>query len=715
MLHKLKHLYTFGAFTLNASDRVLLHGEREVKLGPTAFDLLHFFVGRPGTLVNREELKLAVWGNEHIVDNNVDQKIAEVRMALLQCEPSAGEYIQNVRGHGWRFVAPVTERSEARLPKEEALPEAVPSPLAPPSVTASAPVVRALPRRWLVPASIAAAAVALGVMIVDSGTGRGAPTPGVLHYDKLTSDGRPKFGPLVTDGRFVYFATLANAEAGVQFAAAVPVLGGDVVSPSAPLAPPFFIWDIARSTGDLLYSRPAGNTWALSVWRQKEREMESGPGDPNARISPDGRSIASVAGHPPTSELIVSDLGPSPNIRKIPIHGVIGLPSWSPDGNRIRFAVQDAVSETSVFWEVRRDGSNLHSLPFHSEPGYAFRAGGWSADALYFIYTENRVDHPNCNLWILSENPALGRGQPMRLTNGPVSFESVALGADSSTVFALGANFNSELARFDSKSREFVTFWKGVPAVDVAFSNDGSRAAYRRLPEDTLWISRADGSEAQQLTQPPLEVYQPHWSPDGSRIAFVGRVPGKPYRIFVISATGGRPEAIKPVDLFDHGVPSWSADGKHLVFGERRQRKPDTEMLIHLLDLTSGAETILPDSRGKWSPRWSPGGRYIVAVTTDFRSLVLFDWQAQRWTTLYSGSGIDDATWSLDGRFVHFRARTEHGQALFRVRVADATIEQLAMYPVSEQDWAGVAPDGSPLVLRSTRIEEIYRLDLKLP
>lgn len=161
----------------------------------------------------------------------------------------------------------------------------------------------------------------------------------------------------------------------------------------------------------------------------------------------------------------------------------------------------------------------------------------------------------------------------MRLTNGPVSFDSVALGADASTVFALGTNFNSELARFDSKHREFVPFWKGVPAIDVAFSNDGSQAAYRRLPEDTLWISRSDGSEARQPTQPPLEAYQPHWSPDGARIAFMGRTPGKPYRIFVISPAVGTPQAIKPDDAFDQGVPSWSADGKHLVFGERRQNE----------------------------------------------------------------------------------------------------------------------------------------------
>jgi Tol biopolymer transport system component len=303
------------------------------------------------------------------------------------------------------------------------------------------------------------------------------------------------------------------------------------------------------------------------------------------------------------------------------------------------------------------------------------------------------------------------------LTNGPVSFEDAVLAPDGSKLFARGVDSSSELAQFDSKRGEFVPFWNGVPAVDVSFSNNGARAAYRRLPEDTLWVSRSDGSERRQLTQPPLKAYQPHWSPDGTRIAFMGQMTNGPSRILVVSSAGGTPQAIMPNDAFDQGVPSWSADGRHLVFGELRLRKSDSEMLIHLFDLTSRTETILPDSLGKWTPRWSPDGRYIVALATDFRSLVLvlFDWQAQRWTTLATGSQIDDPRWSLDSQFVHFSGQTAQGGALFRVRIADAEVERLAMQPISEHHWSGVSPHGSPLVLNSRRIEEIYALDLKLP
>jgi Tol biopolymer transport system component len=48
---------------------------------------------------------------------------------------------------------------------------------------------------------------------------------------------------------------------------------------------------------------------------------------------------------------------------------------------------------------------------------------------------------------------------------------------------------------------------------------------YVSYPENTLWRSKADGSEKLQLTYSHLLVVQPHWSPDGKRIAFTGLEP----------------------------------------------------------------------------------------------------------------------------------------------------------------------------------------------
>jgi Tol biopolymer transport system component len=138
-------------------------------------------------------------------------------------------------------------------------------------------------------------------------------------------------------------------------------------------------------------------------------------------------------------------------------------------------------------------------------------------------------------------------------------------------------------------------------------------------------------------------------------------------------------------------------------------------MVIRTLDLDSGTETVLAGSKGKWSPRWSPDGRYILAATTDASELHLFDCKSRRWKPLASLRAINDPTWSSDGRFVHLTASTERGIALFRIKVADGKREELALRPEFEYSWSGVAPDGSPLTLRSIKLEEIYALDLRLP
>ena len=126
MPEKPKHIYSFGPFRLNAADCVLLCHGQEIKLEPRAFDLLQFFAAHSGELVNREQLKLGVWGTSNLDDNNVDQKIAAVRRALFQNDGSR-EYIQNRRGRGWRFVADVTEQVEV----QEASPTVVTTPAAP--------------------------------------------------------------------------------------------------------------------------------------------------------------------------------------------------------------------------------------------------------------------------------------------------------------------------------------------------------------------------------------------------------------------------------------------------------------------------------------------------------------------------------------------------------------------------------------------------------
>ncbi len=84
-----------------ASQRVTAEGE-PVRLGPTEYRLLHFFISHPERVYTREQVLDRVWGqNVYVEERTVDVHIRRLRKAL---EPYGYDgMIQTVRGTGYRF------------------------------------------------------------------------------------------------------------------------------------------------------------------------------------------------------------------------------------------------------------------------------------------------------------------------------------------------------------------------------------------------------------------------------------------------------------------------------------------------------------------------------------------------------------------------------------------------------------------------------------
>ena len=121
--------------------------------------------------------------------------------------------------------------------------------------------------------------------------------------------------------------------------------------------------------------------------------------------------------------------------------------------------------------------------------------------------------------------------------------------------------------RFDAKASRFEPLLGGLQGGFLDYSWDGRWVAWVDLRELTLWRSRADGSEPLQLTTPPLAVGLVRWSPDGKRLAFVGKPPDSLPRIYVMPSDGGTPEPVSPPEKGEVWDPWWMPDGKTVVWG----------------------------------------------------------------------------------------------------------------------------------------------------
>lgn len=101
-----KELYEFDKFRLEVSERILWRENERVPLSEKAFDTLVALVRRGNHLVGKDELLAEVWADAIVEENNLDKNISILRRALGERD-GKGKFIETVRGHGFRFVAPV--------------------------------------------------------------------------------------------------------------------------------------------------------------------------------------------------------------------------------------------------------------------------------------------------------------------------------------------------------------------------------------------------------------------------------------------------------------------------------------------------------------------------------------------------------------------------------------------------------------------------------
>jgi eukaryotic-like serine/threonine-protein kinase len=573
-------------------------------------------------------------------------------------------------------------------------------------------------------------AVGLGILVVALSFAayialRPPTQPSVSGYFQITHDGFLKDGvtlasagtnaALVTDGARVYFT---EGTASSSNLAQVSSAGGETAVIPTSIGVPQLL-DISPDRSTLLVAGfPTNNVGAAPLWSVP---VPAGTPHPLASLSawdatwsPDGHEVAYIDG-----EDLYRARSDGFEVRKL-VHlpGLGWRPRWSPDGRLIRLTIYDPKTGFRSLWELGADGANLHPmLPGWNAPS-AECCGNWTPDGKYYLFESTRGN--KAEIWAIRDQRSLwdllrrSPNQPFQLTSGQLGSHSPVLSPDGKKLYVLGQQRRGEAQRWDQKTQQWVQALGGLSAERIDPSPDGQWISYVLFPEGTLWKSRADGSERQQLTFAPLIVLNHFWSPDGKFISFSGFTAQTQSTSYKVSSSGGQPEPLTNNEHFEL-TPSWSPDGQSVVFSYAPfiEKTPET-LGVYLFNLTTRDKQKVPDSDGFFAPAWSPDGRYIATNSLQSQNVMLFDFETKKWTALDSGGGV--MQWSRDGKFLY---HLQYGKdpAIMRVRMSDRKVERVAS--LSGVRLAGflpgiafgVTPDGDPIILRDTGTEEIYSLD----
>jgi hypothetical protein len=279
----------------------------------------------------------------------------------------------------------------------------------------------------------------------------------------------------------------------------------------------------------------------------------------------------------------------------------------------------------------------------------------------------------------------------------PGGFHPAANGWLKRAAFVANGEIWSMDANGDHQTR-LIEAHDGIQAWNAVWSPDATHLAYTRLvigshppldipDEADIWMAAADGSDAHPVAQGPGWQWLPHWSPDGTWIAYTDEAEGGPWAatgpaglgggilgtgigygptspvrtyadIWRIRADGtGSPERLTDA-LGDDRAAAYSPDGTELALDSTRGG--GTEIWIIRADGSGAARQLTFEHGYTWGATWSPDGRRIAfnawrpgGGNQDI-FVVGVDGSGEQRLTTDPADDIGPA-WSPDGRRLAFR------------------------------------------------------------
>lgn len=685
-----KTVIRFGSFEADLHTQELRKHGIPLHLRGQSFQVLQMLLERQGELVTRDELRAALWPSDTFVDfdHGLHAAVSRLREVLGDSAESPN-LIETLPRRGYRFIASIEGRELLRLPESEQVSAA----LADDAVVPPAHFRRPWRRYSIVSVAVVLVVGAASFLIHEKLRSPAPPTQRALT--RVTFDKGLQFGATWSpDNRMIAY----SSDRGGKFDIWVQqISGGDPVQITKG---PGHNWQPDWSPdGKYIAYRSEDGEGGLFIipalgGAGLARKIVSAGFYP--RWSPDGSrilfqtsqmrgenefNVVSLDGKPPRK--VVTEFGP--------LTITMRSAAWHPDGKRISIWVMGP-SPVPTFWTVPVSGGE--GVESKIDPQVLRQLGEVSASPRDLVANDGQFSWiPSgkaiifeCtfrgvrNLWKMSVDRETLRANAIeRLTTGSGPDTEFALSADGKRIaFTIKSDrvqawvfpFDGTRGRLTGAGRSVTS--PGVEAWEPNLSRDGKKLAFRALRAGKweLWEqSLPDGREQPIAPDDNYVRFNPHWSPDGRRLAY-GRssLGSTDSQLFVWSAEGRMEESLIP--LYKHGLflYDWSPNGKQLLLTQ--------ETSDYTIQISTLSAIPLPHSEPAfrkiaakadhylWQPHFSPDGRWVVFLDqsthlVSTQSIIqVTSATGGPWIPVTDGKFWDDKPqWADDGKTLYFLSR----------------------------------------------------------